>query len=129
MTAKTDYLEDALLNHVLRNTTYTSPSAVYVGLFTSAPGEGGGGTEVSGNGYVRQSVTFGAPVSGACSNSNTVTFPVANPSGWGTVTHFALFDAASAGNMLYQNAVTVQKLIDAGDAATFQPGQLIISED
>lgn len=129
MTAKTNYLEDALLNHVLRNIPMTSPSTVYVGLFTSAPGEGGGGTEVAGNAYARQPVTFAAPSAGACTNSGTVVFPVATPSGWGTITHFAVFDAVSAGNMLYQNSVTVPKLISSGDAATFQPGQLIISED
>ena len=129
MTAKTNYLEDAVLNHVLRNSSMASPATVYVGAFTSAPGEAGGGTEVSGNGYARQSVTFGAPSNGAVANSTTITFPTATPSAWGLITHGAIFDAASGGNMLYYGPLGSSKQIDAGDALTFQIGQIIISED
>jgi hypothetical protein len=127
MSAATDYLEAALLNHVLRNVAYTSPTTVYVGLFTAAPGETGGGTEVSGNGYARQAVTFGAPSGGTCENSAQVTFPAASGGNWGTITHFALFDASTAGNMLIYGALTASKVINDGDVFTFPVGNLDIS--
>ena len=126
---KTDYLENALLNHTLRNVAYTPPVTVYVGLFTSPTSDAGGGTEVSGNAYARQAVTFAAPSGGACSNSNLITFPVATPSGWGTVTHAAIFDAVSGGNMLRHTTLTQARTVNAGDSLTFQIGQLIISEE
>jgi hypothetical protein len=122
----TDYLENALANHVLRNVAYTSPSAVYVGLFTVAPGETGGGTEVSGGGYARQAVTFGAPSNGTVTNSADVTFPVATAS-WGTIVAFAIFDAASGGNMLIYGSLTSSKSVGSGDQFKFPAGQLQIS--
>jgi hypothetical protein len=128
--SKTNYLENAIGNHILRNIAYASPALVYVGVFTAAPGEAGGGTEVAGNGYARKIATFGAPATpGVFANTNTITFDVATPGGWGTLTHFAIFDAVSGGNMLYYGSISVPKLIDVGDAAVYQPGQLIITED
>lgn len=128
---KTDYLENALLNHVLRNVSYTSPATVYVGLFTAAPTDAGGGTEVSGNGYARKAVTFGAPSTpGTVSNSAEVTFDTATPSGWGTITHFGIFDALSGGNLLRWNALSGgSKTIAAGDAPRFPIGALTCTED
>ena len=84
-----NYLENALINATLRNTTYTSPSTVYVALFTSDPTDAGSGTEVSGGSYARQSATFGAPSNGASSISSAIEFPQATGN-WGTVTHFGI---------------------------------------
>ena len=88
--SKTNYLETQLLNHVLRNTPYSGPTTVYVGLFTSAPGEAAGGTEVSGGSYARQAVTFSAPAPDSCSNTADVLFPLATAD-WGTIVAFAIF--------------------------------------
>jgi hypothetical protein len=135
MPGKSDYLENAILNHVLRNTALTSPATVYVGLFTVAPGENSAGTEVSGNAYARQSCAFGAPgalgsgTAGQVSNSADVTFPAANPAAWGTVVAFGVFDAATNGNLLYFANLTASKTIDAGDQAKFAAGTLTITED
>ena len=79
-----NYLENALINAVLRATTYTSPATVYVSLWTSDPTDAGSGTEVSGGSYARTSVTFGAPSDGVTTNNADVTFPTATAS-WGTV--------------------------------------------
>jgi hypothetical protein len=128
MSAKTNYLEDAILNHVLRNNALTSPAAVYAGLLTAAPGEAGGGTEVSGGSYARQAVTFGAPSSNQCANSVAVEFPVASGA-WGTVTHFAIYDAASGGNMLYYGSLGASKVIASGDQFKFAIGALVVGED
>jgi hypothetical protein len=129
--AKTSYLETAVLNHVLRNTPFTSPSAVYVALFTSPTGEDGSGTEVSGGGYARQAVTFGAPVAGTAgrkvANTSDITFgPATAP--WGTVTHVALFDAPTGGNMLYHGALEEPKTIGTNDRLIFPAGSLSIEE-
>ena len=64
-----NFLENAIINATLRNTTYTSPATVYVGLFTSDPTDAGSGTEVSGGSYARTAVTFGAPSNGTSTNS------------------------------------------------------------
>lgn len=126
--SKTNYLENAIVNHVLRNTAYTSPTSVHIGLFTAAPGEAGGGTEVSGNAYARQAVTFGAPTDGVCLNTALVQFPIATPSGWGTVTHFAIFDAATGGNMLYHAALGASLVVNASTRVEFAIGQISVGE-
>lgn len=124
-----NYLEDALLNATLRNTTYTSPATVYVGLFTTNPTDSAPGTEVttSGTAYARQAVTFGAPSSGACSNSVAVTFAVATAN-YGTVEGFGIFDNVSAGNMLYWcDSPSVP--VNSGQQASFAIGALVVSAD
>jgi hypothetical protein len=120
---KTDFLEDKIVNHVLRNTAYTQPTTVYVGLFTVMPADDGtGGTEVSGGSYARQSVTFGAPSpSGQTNNSSTITFPTATAD-WATganrVVGFGIFDASSAGNLLYYGLLEGTEYPCLGLAAT-----------
>lgn len=123
-----DYLENALLNAVLRNTPYTSPSQVYVALFTSDPTDAGTGTEVSGGGYARQSVTFNAPSNGQVTNAADILFPVATAS-WGTVTHVGIYDAATGGNLLFSGALTTSKTISANDQLKIAAGSLSISLD
>lgn len=129
MAGKSDYLEDKILNHVLRNTAYTSPVAVYAGLLTAAPSDAGGGTEVSGNNYARTAVTFGAPSpSGTSANSVAVNFPT--PSGsWGACTHFGIYDASSAGNLLYWAALTQTETPISGNTVSFAIGALVVTED
>lgn len=129
MAGKSDYLENKILDHVLRNTAYTSPTTVYMALYTAAPSDTGGGTEVSGNAYARTAITFSAAASGAITSSAVVTFPTPTPSGWGTVTHFGIFDASSAGNLLYWDALTVSKTINSGDEVKFPAGDIDVSED
>lgn len=130
-TAMTDYLENVLADHIFRTTSYTKPTVLAVALFTAAPGETGGGTEVTGGSYARVSnnplnanwngthgTTTGASsgTGGVVSNAGTLTFP-APSANWGVVTHHALFDAASGGNMLIYGALTVSKTINNGDPA------------
>ena len=126
--SKTNYLETQLLNHVLRATPYSAPATVYVALFTAAPGETGGGTEVSGGAYARQSVTFSVPAPDSVSNTADVNFPVATAD-WGTVVAFAIMDAPSSGNMLYYATLTASRLVLTNDQFRFPTGQLICSED
>lgn len=124
--AKSDYLEDALLDHVLRNTAYTSPTTVYAALFTANPGDDDTGTEVTGGSYARQAVTFDAASSGETSNSGTLTFsslPAA------TVTHIGVYDALTSGNLLYHGGLTSQVVTTSGSDIEFAAGNFSISED
>jgi hypothetical protein len=123
-----DYLENAVLDHVFRNVALTSPVAVYVALYTAAPSDAGGGTEVSGNGYARVEATFGAASGGEIANSSAVTFDPATGS-WGEITHYAIFDAATGGNMLNHGALGTPKTIDAEDTADFAVGVLTVTLD
>lgn len=126
MSAMSDYLENAIGNHILRNIAYTSPTTVYCALYTVAPSDAGGGTEVSGGGYARQAVTFGAPSNGVFTNSADVVFPIATAN-WGTIVAFALFDAATGGNMLIYGNLSSSKTINSGDQFRFPAGQLSVT--
>lgn len=126
--AFTNYLENKMMGHVWSGTTYTSPAAnLYVGLFTSAPGEGGGGTEVSGNGYSRKQATL-TTSGNASTNSGAVEFDTATGS-WGTITHVAIFDASTSGNMLAYAALASAKTIASGDVFRIPAGDLDITLD
>ena len=121
-----DYLEDALLDHFLGTTSYTAPSAVYVALYTAAPSDSGGGTEVSGGSYARQSAAFDAAASGATANTSNIDF-TSMPSC--TVTAGGVFDASSGGNLLVHGTLTASKSLDAGDTLRIAAGDLDISID
>jgi hypothetical protein len=121
----TNTLETRVLQWALTNGSPTRPTAWYVGLFTAAPGEAGGGTEVSGNAYVRKDVTF--TVSGdTATNSAAIEWPTATGS-WGTITHVAVFDALTAGNMLVYAALASSKTISTGDVLRIPLGDLDVT--
>ena len=133
-----DYLEDKVLNHVFGGTSYTAPATLYVGVFTSASSDSAAGTEVSGNGYARQSVAF--TVSGTSPtkavSSAAVEFPEATGS-WGTVTYAGIFDASTGGNMLAHAQLTdpsdfttaLPKTITTGDILRISSGNLQVTLD
>lgn len=121
-----NYLETALINATLRNTSYTSPAAVYISLHTADPTDAGSGTEVSGNAYIRQSATFAAPSNGVSTTSADITFPQATAS-WGTIGWIAIWDASTTGNMLYHTALDTSKAIDTGDIFKIATGSLTVT--
>jgi len=121
-----NYLEDALINAKLRNTAYTSPTTVYVSLYTSDPTDADTGTEVSGGSYARTSVTFDAPSNGVTQNSADVTFPTATAS-WGTVSHIGVHDASTSGNLLFHTPLDTAKTIDSGDIFKIETGNLTVT--
>lgn len=132
-----DYLENNIIDHFLRNQSFTPPATVYVALFTAVTGleSNSPSAEVSGNAYARQSVTLSAASGGTSSNSADVTFPTATPSGWGTVTHVALVDHAtntswgSDVNVLMWSALDASKTVDANDTFKINSGDLDITVD
>jgi len=110
----------------LRNTSYTSPTTVYVGLYTSDPTDANTGTEVSGGSYARTAVTFGAPSNGASTNNAAVEFPQCT-SAWGTVGWIGILDAATSGNLMYHTALDISKTIDSGDIFKIAVGSLSVT--
>jgi hypothetical protein len=125
MAEMSNFLENALINATLRNTTYTSVATVYVSLWTSDPTDAGSGTEVSGGSYARTAVTFAAPSNGVTTNDADVTFPTATAS-WGTVGWIGINDAATSGNLLYHTALDLAKTIDSGDIFKIATGNLSV---
>lgn len=134
-TAMSDYLENKLADHLFRTTSFTKPSVLAVALYTAAPGETGGGTEVTGGSYARVSnnpldanwngthgntTGVSSGTGGVVSNPATLTFP-APTANWGSVTHMALLDATSAGNFLVYGALTTAKTVNNGDPAPTFP--------
>ena len=143
MSAMTDFLENKLIDQIFRGQTAPSTATLYVGLFTGAPSDAGGGTEVSGNAYARVSVTSSlanwagtqsagstsasSGAGGQTSNNNAITFPTPTGGGWGTVSHFGLFDAATGGNMLLQGPLAIAKTINEADTVSFPAGSLAVT--
>jgi len=131
--SKSDYLELELLDHVLGAATYTPPVTVYVALYTVAPTDAGGGTEVTGAGYARVAVTnnatnWPAASGGSKSNGTAIQFPSAGGS-WGTAVAFAILDAASGGNFLYWGDLTTPMAISDGHNPEFPAGDITITEN
>lgn len=131
--SKSDYLENQILDHVLGGGDYTRPATVYVALYTVAPTDSGGGTEVSGGSYARVAVTnnatnWPAASGGSKANGTAIAFPEATAD-WGTVLAWGIFDAASGGNLLYYGTLAANKTISTGDTASFAASDLVIRED
>lgn len=126
MAEMSNFLENALINATLRNTSYTSPATVYLALYTSDPTDADTGTEVAGNAYVRQAITFGAPSNGVSTNSAAIEFPQATGS-WGTVSYVGIRDASSAGNLLFHTPLDASKAIATGDVFRIAIGSLSVA--
>lgn len=120
-----NYLENALINAVLRNTSYTSPTTTYLALYTSDPTDADTGTEISGGSYARQAITFGAPSNGTSTNSAAVEFPQATAD-WGVISHVAIRDAVTSGNLLFHTALDASKTINNGDVFKITTGNLSV---
>ena len=133
MSGKGDYLENKLLDEVLGGVDYTPAATVDVALYTTAPTDSGGGTEVTGGSYARVAVTNNAtnwPAASAGAKSNGIAIQFATPTAnWGTIVAFAIFEGSTS-NLLYWGLVTPNKTVNNGDAApVFEIGDLDVSED
>jgi hypothetical protein len=135
MSQFSDYYENKIIDHMLRNQSFSPPTTIYLALFTSSTGlESNNPTgEVSGNAYARQAITLSAASGGASENTANITIPTAAPTGWGTITHVALQDHApnttwgTNVNVLMWAALTASKAIDAGDIFQINAGDLDIT--
>ena len=127
-----DYLEIKLLDDLFGNAAYAPPATLYVALSVADPTEDGSGvSEPVGNGYARvpsTSIDWNAAVAGAINNSAVLSFPQATGP-WGNCTHFAIFDAAVAGNMLAYGILTLAKSFNNGDTASFAAAAFTVTLD
>ena len=143
MSAMTDFLENKLIDHLFRTTSYAKPTVLAVALFTTATTDAGGGTEVTGGSYARVSLnplntnwnatqggTTGdsSGTGGLTDNALDITFP-APTANWGSIVNFAIMDATTAGNMLIHGALTTAKTVNNGDPAPkFVAGALDVTQ-
>lgn len=144
MAAMSDYLENKLIDQIFRGQAFTFPTTLYVGLLTAAPSDTGGGTEVAGSNYARVAVTnslanwagtqgsgttvASSGATGTTSNNAVITFPTPSAT-WGTVAYFGIYDASTAGNLLFYGTLTISKVINSGDTVTFPAAALSIQID
>lgn len=144
MSAASNYLENKILDHVLKNTSFSQPSGLYLALFTNTSGNAAANLEAgtltdevttSSSAYSRKNINvngssgaFNAASSGSTANTQTVTFDTATAN-WGTITHVAIMDGgtAGAGNVLFYGAVTTSKVIETGDTFQVSSGNLTVS--
>jgi hypothetical protein len=121
----TSYTDNKLIDHLLGSGTYTKPASKYVALYVGDPA--GSGTEIStsGTAYVRQSGSFSVS-GGTATNSGNIEYPAATAA-WGTITHVAIFDASTSGNMLVSAALSSAKTIGTGDVLRIPTGQLSVT--
>lgn len=142
MSAMSDYLENKLVDQLFRGQSAPTTTTLYVALLTAAPSDSGGGTEVAGGSYARVAVTsslanwagtqssgsttVSSGTGGQTSNNGAITFPTPS-AGWGTVTHFGIYDAASGGNLLFWGSLTIAKTINQDDTVTFPAASLSIT--
>jgi len=128
MSALSDAAEKLVLDFLMTTGTAARPTAWFLALYTSATTDAGGGTEVSGAGYARQSVVFSAAASpgGTTANTGAVSFTAAGGN-WGTVTHVAIWTAASGGTMLWHGPMTSQRVVNDGDTLSFAAGAFVLT--
>lgn len=129
MTALSDHAETLLLDWLMTAETVARPTLWRIALFTAPPSDAGGGTEVSGGGYARQPVTF-APATapdGTTSNTDLVTFTAT--ANWGSITHIGIFDAATAGNLLWHGPLSTARTIAEDDRLEFASGAITLTLD
>jgi hypothetical protein len=139
-----DYLENRVIDWMIRGQTYTPPTTLYLALATSTGSDAACGTEVTGGSYARASIvssmtnwagtqssastTASSGTGGTTSNNITVTFATPTAT-WGTVAELCVFDAPTAGNMMWRNGLTVSKTINTGDVVDFPAASLTFQID
>lgn len=130
MSSFSDYTENLVLTWLFTTSSATRPTAWYVGLFTGAPSDTGGGTEVSGSGYARvatgtMSVSGTTPTT--ATNGSAIEFAAASGGNWGTITHAAIYDADTGGNLIAWGALTTSRTINDGDVFRIPAGSLDVT--
>ena len=130
MSSFSDYTENLVLNWLLTTNSATRPTAWYIGLFTAAPSDTGGGTEVSGSAYARVAtgtITVSGTAPTTATNSAAIEFAAASGGNWGTITHAAIFDSSTSGNMIAWAALTTSRTINDGDVFRIPASSLTVT--
>ena len=128
MSSFADYLEQKLLDHAFKSTAFSQPTNLYLALYTAAPSDAGGGTEVTGGSYARKNHNLWGRSGSIMYNSGSISFTQATAS-WGTVTHFAILDTSTGGNFFGWGTCTVSRIVSDNDTAEFASSTILISLD
>ena len=127
MAGFSDYLENKVLDYVLSGGSFSQPGTKYLALYTTAPTDAGGGVELSGSAYARQSCAF-TTTSSASTNSAAAEWPTATGN-WGTIVAVGIFDASTSGNLLAWSTLTSSRTIETGDVFRVPAGDLDVTLD
>jgi hypothetical protein len=129
MSSFSDYTENLVLTYLFTTGSATRPTAWYVGLFTAAPSDTGGGTEVSGNAYARvvTGTISGSGTATTFSNAAAIEFAAASGGNWGTIGWAGIFDASTSGNLLAWAPLTTSRVINDGDVFRIPATSLTIT--
>ena len=130
MTALAPYAENAVLEHLFKNTALSVANA-YIGYFNNSITDDSVPTEVSGNGYARIQIDnkMGTATNGSISNTTAISFNAASGGDHGTIVAIAIFDALSGGNMIAFGNLSSPRTISDGDQLSIAVGNLTISLD
>jgi len=121
-------LNNKLLDHIFKTTSFSVPTNIYVALYSVAPTAAGGGTELTGDGYARVVMdAWDASSSAATENTNAITYAAASGSDWSEAVAYGLFDALTGGNFLGWGDLTVSKTVTVGDTAEFAAGAIDVT--
>ena len=124
MAQMSNYLESKLIDHVFRNTAFTTPGIVHVALYSTDPTDADIGTELTGNGYARVAVTMGADTDGVSLNSAEVLFAAADTLDWTAISHIGIRDEATLGNLLMHKAIPAPVTVLIGNNFRIPLGDL-----
>lgn len=129
MSSFTDYTENLALTYLFTGTSVTRPTAWYVGLFTAAPSDTGGGTEVSGSAYARVATgtISGSGTATTFTNAAAIEFAAASGGDWGTIGWAGIFTADTGGTLLAWAPLTTAKAINDGDIFRIPASSLSIT--
>ncbi len=127
MAALSDYLKDKLLDHAVGKTSYTMPGTVKVCLYTSNPTAADVGTEVTGGSYTRQTLATAAASGGSAVTSGVITFSGLPDCTSTPITHVAVRDSGSGGNLLWFGPLAASKSPSAGDSVSIAAGDLVFT--
>lgn len=137
MSAASNYTENNVINALLRGVTFPLPPKTYVSLHTANPGEAGGSEVTTGAfpAYVRREAEQGgaigsgwsAPSDGLSRNAKQLTYPGFDGASPVTVTHWAVYDAATGGNMLFYAPLQTSRQLQTGDVFVFDVNALTVT--
>ncbi len=130
MSRASNWLEEAILNYFFRNQSVAQPTTVYLALYLNDPTDADTGTEVSGGGYSRKQVTFGAPAQvgdkAVISNNAKIEFDIATTD-WGQVSHWGIRTAQTGGNLLCSGSFSRVENVQTGNRFTIEVGNLQVT--
>jgi len=132
MAELSDYAENLVLDWLMTTGGATRPTAWHIALTTGTITDAhtgtnlGGSTEISGNGYSRQSATFSAASGGSTDNDALESF-TASGGNWGTITDFAICDASTVGNSLVFSPLDTSRAVNDGDTLEFAAAAIVVT--